>query len=145
ELLATELLRSMVMTFSPSHGLRFDLCDGISWTAPCGGVARVELAKQAQSPEEAVHAGSAHTTGPSPGPRRPTLLMRNSKGVVVRFLGGVCGRVGDSCGRPELPRCDADQALEVMGELALVREARVCGDLRQGQVRSRLQQLLGPL
>jgi hypothetical protein len=35
--------------------------------------------------------------------------------------------------------------LEAAGELALVREAGVCGDLRRGQVRPYLQQLLGPL
>src|SRR6516162_11024297 len=53
--------------------------------------------------------------------------------------------LGDSCGHPELPRRDADYALEVMRELALVRETGVRGDLRQGQVASRLQELLGPL
>src|SRR5262249_11260630 len=50
-----------------------------------------------------------------------------------------------SYARPELPRRDADQALEVMGELALVREPRVRGNLRQGQVGPRLQELPGPL
>ena len=45
----------------------------------------------------------------------------------------------------ELSRRDAYQALEVMGELALVREASVRGDLRQGEVASGLQELLGPL
>ena len=73
------------------------------------------------------------------------LLRRNSKGIVVRLLGGVCGRLGDSCGHAVLPRRDADESLEVVGELALVREAGACGDLRQGQVRPCLQQLLGPL
>ena len=33
-----------------------------------------------------------------------TLLMRNSKGVAWPSLGGDCGRLGGSCGRPELPR-----------------------------------------
>ncbi len=51
----------------------------------------------------------------------------------------------DSCGRLELPRRDANQALEVVGELALVREAGVRGDLRKGEVASGLQELLGPL
>src|SRR5258707_3828749 len=55
--------------------------------------------------------------------------MRNGKGVALRFLGGTCGLLGDSCGRPELPRRDANEALEVVGELALVREAGVRGDL----------------
>ena len=45
---------------------------------------------------------------------------------------------------PELPRRDTDEALEVIGELALVREPGVRGDLRQGQVASRLQELLSP-
>jgi hypothetical protein len=71
--------------------------------------------------------------------------MRNSKGVALQFLGGDCGRLGDPCGHPELPRRDADEALEVMAEHALVREAGVRGDLRQGQVCSCLQKLLGPL
>jgi hypothetical protein len=52
-------------------------------------------------------------------------------------------RFGDSCGHPELPRCDADEALEMMAEHALVRKAGAGGDLRQGQ--AALQQLLGPL
>jgi hypothetical protein len=63
--------------------------------------------------------------------------MGNGKGVAVRFLGGTCGL-------PELPRGDADEALEVTGELALVRVAGIRGDLRQGQV-AVLQELLGPL
>jgi hypothetical protein len=50
----------------------------------------------------------------------------------------------DSCGRPELPRRDPDEALEVMAELALVREAGVRGDLRQGEVAAPLQDLLRP-
>src|SRR5262245_44422901 len=61
-----------------------------------------------------------------------TLLTRNGKGVARPLLGGACGRLGGSCGRPELPRRDADEALEVTGELALVREAGAQGDLRQG-------------
>ena len=44
-----------------------------------------------------------------------------------------------------MPRCDADDALEVVGELALVREAGVQGDLRQGKGRPSLQELPGPL
>ena len=82
---------------------------------------------------------------PSARPRRPTLLMGNGKGVAVRFLGGACGPLGDSCGHPEPPRRDADKPLEVAGELALVGEARVRGHLRQGQVRPCLQEFLGPL
>jgi hypothetical protein len=62
--------------------------------------------------------------------RRPALLMGNGKGVALPFLGGTCGQLGDACGRPELPRRDADEPLEVMGELALVREA---GEYRSTQ------------
>ena len=62
-----------------------------------------------------------------------------------RVLGGACGLLRDSCGPTELSRGEADEALEVMAELALVREADVRGDLCQGQVRSCLQELLGPL
>src|SRR5260370_42689276 len=40
--------------------------------------------------------------------------------------------LGDSCGPSELSRRDADEALEVMGELAQVGEAGVRGDLRRG-------------
>jgi hypothetical protein len=53
--------------------------------------------------------------------------------------------LGDSCGRPELPRGDADYALEVVGEPALVREAGARGDLRQGEVVASLQELLRPV
>jgi hypothetical protein len=49
-------------------------------------------------------------------------------GVSLGFLGGPCGLLGDSCGHPELTRRDADEALEVAGELALVGEAGVQGD-----------------
>src|SRR5262249_38749611 len=62
------------------------------------------------------------------------LIMGNGKGAALRCLGGACGPGCDSCGRPEPPRRDTDQALEATGELALVREADVGGDLRRGQV-----------
>jgi hypothetical protein len=52
----------------------------------------------------------------------PPPALGNGKGVALPFLGGDCGLLGDSCGCPELARGDADQALEVAGELALVRE-----------------------
>src|SRR5262249_26430809 len=65
-------------------------------------------------------------------------------GVAVRFLGGACGLLGDSCGRPERPRRDADYALEVTGELVLVPEAGARGDLRQGEVVASLPELLRP-
>src|SRR5215472_3195284 len=71
--------------------------------------------------------------------------MRNGKGEEVPFSWRDLRRFVGSYARPELPRRDADQALEVMGELALVREAGARGDLRQGEVAAGLQQLLGPL
>src|SRR5262249_45365426 len=77
--------------------------------------------------------------------RRPALLVRNGRGVAVWILGAACGRVGGSCGRPEPPRGDADQTLEVTAELALVREAGVGGHLRQGEVTALLEEVLGPL
>src|SRR5262245_34369857 len=82
---------------------------------------------------------------PSPLARRPSLHPENGKRVTLEFLGGNCGLLGDSCGRPELPRRDADKALEVMRELALVREAHVRGDLRQGKGRPCLKEFLGAL
>src|SRR5262249_227390 len=85
--------------------------------------------------------------GPAPaGLRgRACLLMRNGKGDEVPFSWRDLRRFVGSYARPELSRRDADQALEVMGELALVREAGVRGDLRQGEVASGLQELPGPL
>src|SRR5262247_4189062 len=53
---------------------------------------------------------------------------------IARLPGSVRRPSGDSCGRPEPTRCDAGQALEVMREVALVREASVRGNLCQGQV-----------
>jgi hypothetical protein len=53
--------------------------------------------------------------------------------------------LGVSCARAELPRREADQALEVLAELALVPEAGARGDFRQGQLAAALQELLGPL
>ena len=40
-----------------------------------------------------------------------------------RVLGAACGLLGDACGPAELSRCEADDALEVLEELALIREA----------------------
>src|SRR5262249_20217428 len=77
--------------------------------------------------------------------RRLTLLTRNGKGVVLGILGKACGLLGVSCGCPEPPRRDADEAFEVVGELALVGEADVRGDLRQGKVGSCLQEFLRAL
>src|SRR6516162_9867869 len=77
--------------------------------------------------------------------RRACLLMRNGKGDEVPFSWRDLRRFVGSYARPELPWRDADCALEVIGELALVREAGVRGNLRQGEVASGLQELLGPL
>jgi hypothetical protein len=71
----------------------------------------------------AQRAGPLERPSPAGRPRRPKLFMKNGKGVALEFLGGTCGLLGDSCGYPELPRRDADELFEVMGELALVREA----------------------
>src|SRR5262249_56720533 len=73
-------------------------------------------------------------------PRCSLGMVRGRSAVAWRGL----SVFGDSCGRPELPGRDADEALEVMGELALIREAGARGDVRQGQARSGLQQLPGP-
>src|SRR6516164_1380966 len=75
------------------------------------------------------------------GPRCSLGMVRGRSAVSWRDL----SVLGDSCGHPKLPRRDADYALEVMRELALVREAGVRGNLRQGEVASGLQELPGPL
>src|SRR5262249_47273240 len=77
--------------------------------------------------------------------RRACLLMRKGKGDEGPFSWRDLRRFVGSYARPELPRRDADCALEMMRELALVREAGVRGHLRQGEVASGLQELLGPL
>src|SRR6516165_631052 len=71
--------------------------------------------------------------------------MRNGKGDEVPFSWRDFRFLGGFYAHPELPWGDPDDALEMMGELALVREAGVRGDLSQGEVASRLQELLGPL
>jgi hypothetical protein len=58
---------------------------------------------------------------------------KNDRGFAVRILGGDCGLLGDFCGHPELPRRDADQALEVMGELALVHRSHSGPRVREVQ------------
>src|SRR5262245_4980202 len=75
----------------------------------------------------------------------PTPFTGNGKRVTVPFSWRDLRRFVGSYARPELSWRDAEEALEVMGELALVREAGVRGDLRQGEVASGLQELLGPL
>src|SRR5262249_46592573 len=71
--------------------------------------------------------------------------MRNGKGDEGPFSWRDLRRFVGSYARPELSRRDADRALEVMGELALITEAGVRGDLHEGEVASGLHQLLGPL
>jgi hypothetical protein len=75
---------------------------------------------------------------------RPSLLVRNGRGRRPVSWWALWP-LGDPCGHPELSRRDADLALEVTRELALVGEARVRSHLRQGQVGFCLQKLLGPL
>src|SRR5262245_39008264 len=75
----------------------------------------------------------------------PTPFMRNGKGDEVPFSWRDLRRFVGSYARPELPRRDAEEALEVIGELALIREPGVCGDLRQGQFGSGFEELPGPL
>ena len=65
---------------------------------------------------------------------RLTLLMRNGKGGRVSVSRWDLPLFGDFCAHPELPGRDADEAVEVIGELALGREAGAGSELRQGQV-----------
>jgi hypothetical protein len=60
------------------------------------------------------------------------------------MLGAACGFLGDACGSAELARRDADDALEVMGEVAVIREADARRDLGQGEVLVGVQELLRP-
>ena len=69
----------------------------------------------------------------------------NTKGLAVRVLGTTCGLLCDSCGLAELSRRDADDALEVMRELTLIRESSPRRDLGLGEVTVRLQELPRPL
>src|SRR5262249_8612208 len=87
--------------------------------------------------------GGAARVAPATGATTPTDPPGgNGKGIAQQSLVGTCLLLGDSCGDPELPRGDADQPLEVTGELALIREPGAGGDLRQGEVAA-LQELLG--
>src|SRR6516165_8662182 len=70
--------------------------------------------------------------------------MSNGKGECSGVSSRDLRLLGDSCGHPELSRRDADEALEVMTEHALAREASERGDLRQGEVAA-LQEHLCPL
>jgi hypothetical protein len=54
------------------------------------------------------------------------------------------GLLRDSCGKPKLSRCEADEPLEVKGELALVREADAERDVGQAEVIVCPQEVLCP-
>src|SRR5262245_21208201 len=62
----------------------------------------------------------------------------NGKGGLASVAWRDLRALFDCCGCPELPRRDAHETLEVTGELALVPEAGVRGDLRQRHSRFRL-------
>src|SRR5262249_13820253 len=80
-------------------------------------VGRLDLGPQpSATPGPAKQAWHAH----SGRPRRLSLLLGNGKALALGFLGGTCDLLGDSCRCPELTWGDADQALEVTGELALI-------------------------
>jgi hypothetical protein len=72
-------------------------------------------------------------------------LAGNAKGFAVRFLGGTCDLAYESCGHLEPPQRDADQALGMRVEPALIREAGARRDLRAGEVAASSRELLGPL
>src|SRR5262249_60925581 len=57
-------------------------------------------------------------------------------------LGEHCGVLCDSCGLAELARRDADGPLEMRGELTLVRESGVRGDLREREIVALAEELL---
>src|SRR5262249_21756944 len=82
-------------------------------------------------------------TGPMQGP--PTPFTGNGKRVAVPLSWRDLRRFVGSYARSGLPQGDADYALEVIGELALISEPGVRGDLRQGQFGSGFEELPGPL
>src|SRR5436309_2069769 len=72
-------------------------------------------------------------------------MLRPEKATHVRLLGWCVRPLGAACGHPESSRRDADQALEVMGEMALVGETGARRNLRQRDVMILLKESLGPL
>ena len=60
------------------------------------------------------------------------------------MLGAACGFLGAACGSAKLVRRDADETLEVVGEVAVIREAEARRDLGQGEVLVGVQELLRP-
>ena len=65
---------------------------------------------------------------------RLTLLMRNGKGGRSSVSWRDLPLFGDYCAHPELPGRDADEAVEVIGELVLGRESSAGSELRQGHL-----------
>jgi hypothetical protein len=61
-----------------------------------------------------------------------------------RFLAEIT-TAGRFLGASELSRRDADEALEVIGQLTLIGESGVLGNLCEGHVACGLHHLLGPL
>src|SRR5262249_47478887 len=114
-------------------------CTTTAYDPPCPGAPRGLKNPVARS-REGGPGGSVFATGETTATHS---AQGNGKGVALRFLAGTCGLLGGSCGRPELPRRDADEALEVMGELALVTEAGTRRDLCQGEGTVALQEVLG--
>src|SRR5262249_41980134 len=78
-------------------------------------------------------------------PSEWTSVMGESRSREAELLASLAGRLGDSCGAAETPRCDADGALEVMRQLALIRGADAGRDLGQRQRAVRAEQLLDAL
>src|SRR5262249_44708025 len=71
-------------------------------------------------------------------------IMRKCTARAGGVLGAACGLLCDSCGQAELAGRDTDHTLEVLGELALIREADAHRDLREGEVSVGMQKLLRP-
>src|SRR4051794_17676470 len=67
------------------------------------------------------------TTSAARATRAP--IMRKCTARAGGVLGAACGLLGDSCGQAELAGRDTDYTLEVLGELALIREADAHRDL----------------
>src|SRR4030095_16107946 len=72
-------------------------------------------------------------------------MLRPEKATHVRLLGWCARPLGDACGHPESSRRDADQALEVMGEVALVGETGARRNLRQRDLMILSKESLSPL
>ena len=71
------------------------------------------------------------------------LLGEHAKQIVSDCLAGTRSLLGDFR-RPKLPRCNADNPLEVKAELALVRESGTYGHLGQTEALPSAQEMLRP-